>query len=1444
MAEEDIDIDIDIDGDEPDDQLGTAKNVSVGNSKASKTDSTDQLQKADGGESSVASGSGLASKSVAFVETESSMVDDFQIPDWVTQDYHVQAGFDAGDMDEKSRQMIESMLAEEEFYSGRPSKMTSTTGIKQATLSTSGAKAAPSRPKGNTGSSSKESADPTWSRNVHKSVPKTSTPDTKKRKSSAERLNAISSVDLPSHNTRWTSEEDDRLREGIRLHGYGNWKAIAAVVATRNPLQVKNHARHLAVSDRVPHDVSTNTSDGEGLDRRSSAANSADEDMADHSVSKKRHSRSKHVKRIDASGRAEGDIERYDGRARRAKSTTSESGNDDFTGSEFGATSGYDTDNDDDARSMTKSPSLSAKGGSRSNSIGLGTPSPGLRPLFSSSSLSSPYTVASQRTGISSMDEDEDIDVDIDSTDEDAANRMNLARNLRPFSHNTKSRSISPFSVSSTRSRLSSEFDSQSDRDLGDDDMDEVVESGSILKRPPAASPALSDNLGSSSDLYSNPTFNTSGSSISSIGAAGSFKPLLKDTQYHQQQQHQQYIQHLQKGGTLSHISLDKMANSPKERRTVSFGAVHVAELQPDINSYDEDEVHSSEDNGSSRKRGLSLSTSSFVQGSATATLPTGLAPPVNLIGMDPTLAGSMVVPSSLRNGSRHRINTKRTHSNQESDEDGYEEEEGSLGTGPRKVTHPAGILSLSRRSQKSLSKPKSSSAPSTSTPLVQGSSSGSSAPVHQDSHEQLPITPTMTMNSTAIVLPTTPTNMTPRILDKSTITEEETRVHSEFFCNKASKTPERYQRIRNTIIQAWEKSPSTYLTKTSVRSALKDCGDVNAIGRVHSWLESIGVINVGMTASSPGASLARPRNGGNNSSKKRGQSEDRGWSSSSSSSAPRRRSNLTVFNDLDDMDSVWVTPPLRRRRVRNERGEWVNESDLEGHVIEHNVHNIKEEKCHGSSRKSDRQGTDIFQLDDETFLERYGMTKEEMEEELEQERLAAQNAKYFAATELHPVNNKVPKNKRAGHLIRQSNRSYFHGEDGDEDDDGAMEAYFDEDGASGSLSGGNQYDPFRLVPLRRYNAQNQAPFRVKVSSDAMLIMDFHSHLAETEVIGLLGGLYDEDEKILFILGVFPCRSISTGLQCEMDPESDVEARFFFSSKGFVVVGWYHSHPTFEPNPSIRDIENQSEHQSMFRRHELNVEPFVGVIVSPFDPRNLSFLSKFQFLSVSEQVDARLNCRLPFAYDREITRTNELSVSVFQQLSDLVRYYRTYEHRVDLSLPLRRGESTTTRLDKLLKSISHHIFVDETNAKAFLSKIRELVIRGFQLDMPLNIGSISTANTTASASNSASASTPTSSATLAGPPLRPTTPTAVPTGTGTGAGKLQLSPSPTFATPSQPLTPVNADVTETTSKSPQKPQPNPTAPTPPPPPPPHEEHDTEDIDIDHTPFPQPLAPYP
>lgn len=46
-----------------------------------------------------------------------------------------------------------------------------------------------------------------------------------------------------------------------------------------------------------------------------------------------------------------------------------------------------------------------------------------------------------------------------------------------------------------------------------------------------------------------------------------------------------------------------------------------------------------------------------------------------------------------------------------------------------------------------------------------------------------------------------------------------------------------------------------------------------------------------------------------------------------------------------------------------------------------------------------------------------------------------------------------------------------------------------------------------------------------------------------------------------------------------MDPESEMRAREVFAEQGYGVVGWYHSHPTFEPQPSIRDIENQTSYQ-------------------------------------------------------------------------------------------------------------------------------------------------------------------------------------------------------------------------------------------------------------------------
>ena len=83
-------------------------------------------------------------------------------------------------------------------------------------------------------------------------------------------------------------------------------------------------------------------------------------------------------------------------------------------------------------------------------------------------------------------------------------------------------------------------------------------------------------------------------------------------------------------------------------------------------------------------------------------------------------------------------------------------------------------------------------------------------------------------------------------VIDRNIIQDLEKEHNMEFFMGRALKTPERYMKIRNYILAMWERTKPSYLFKTAVRGGLRNCGDVNSIGRVHAFLEDIGAINEG----------------------------------------------------------------------------------------------------------------------------------------------------------------------------------------------------------------------------------------------------------------------------------------------------------------------------------------------------------------------------------------------------------------------------------------------------------------------------------------------------------------------------------------------------------------------------------------------------------------------
>ncbi|CAJ1060107.1 histone H2A deubiquitinase MYSM1 [Xyrichtys novacula] len=346
--------------------------------------------------------------------------------------------------------------------------------------------------------------------------------------------------------------------------------------------------------------------------------------------------------------------------------------------------------------------------------------------------------------------------------------------------------------------------------------------------------------------------------------------------------------------------------------------------------------------------------------------------------------------------------------------------------------------------------------------------------------------------------------------MDLETISEDEKQAIPEFFEGRPSKTPERYLKIRNYILDQWMKSRPRYLNKTSVRPGLKNCGDVNCIGRIHTYLELIGAINFGCEQ----AVYNRPR------------VVDR-------SRQKEGRDVMEAYQLAQRLQSMRT----RKRRVRDTWGNWCDPKDLEGQTYEH------------------------------LSAEELARRREEMKNR--------------------------PKPCKSSRF-RES------------------------------------VDPFQLILCRSFGEDVQEPFQVIVCAETLLIMDMHAHVSRGEVIGLLGGTFNEEKKVLKISAAEPCNSVSTGLQCEMDPLSQTQACDMLSSLGFSVVGWYHSHPSFHPNPSVRDINTQDQFQSYFSR---GGAPFIGMIVSPYDPANRSPHSQTTCLLVRESLEPTGLQKLPYRFD-------------------------------------------------------------------------------------------------------------------------------------------------------------------------------------------------------------------
>ncbi|XP_034358269.1 deubiquitinase MYSM1 isoform X2 [Arvicanthis niloticus] len=429
--------------------------------------------------------------------------------------------------------------------------------------------------------------------------------------------------------------------------------------------------------------------------------------------------------------------------------------------------------------------------------------------------------------------------------------------------------------------------------------------------------------------------------------------------------------------------------------------------------------------------------------------------------------------------------------------------------------------------------------------------------------------------------------------IDRNVIQEEEKQAIPEFFEGRQTKTPERYLKIRNYILDQWEICKPKYLNKTSVRPGLKNCGDVNCIGRIHTYLELIGAINFGCEQ----AVYNRPQ--------------------------PVDKVRVTDRKDEEAAYQLaWRLQSMRtrRRRVRDPWGNWCDAKDLEGQTFEH-------------------------------------LSVEELARREEEEK--CKPIKFSKAS-------KLPK---------------------------------------------SSFDPFQLIPCNVFSEEKQEPFQVKVASEALLIMDLHAHVSMAEVIGLLGGRYSEAEKILEVCAAEPCNSLSTGLQCEMDPVSQTQASETLALRGYSVIGWYHSHPAFDPNPSLRDIDTQAKYQSYFSRGGAK---FIGMIISPYNRSNPLPYSQITCLVISEEVSPDGTYRLPYKFEVQQMLEEPQWELVFEKTKWIIEKYGL-SHSIPMDR-LFRQDSDLTCLQKLLECLRKTLskVANCFIAEEFLTQIENLFLSNYK----------------------------------------------------------------------------------------------------------------------------------
>lgn len=221
-------------------------------------------------------------------------------------------------------------------------------------------------------------------------------------------------------------------------------------------------------------------------------------------------------------------------------------------------------------------------------------------------------------------------------------------------------------------------------------------------------------------------------------------------------------------------------------------------------------------------------------------------------------------------------------------------------------------------------------------------------------------------------------------------------------------------------------------------------------------------------------------------------------------------------------------------------------------------------------------------------------------------------------------------------------------------------------------------------------------------------MIDFHCHLTTNEVCGYLGGTWDFNTHNLIITDTFPLLNTRFDRAKAVDCEYNIQKTML--EKNIQLVGWYHSHPRFDAQPTMRDCDKQMDYQIKLRgTSDTTYTPCVGFIFSSYDGEDVENEAKmlpFWVLPPPENRPSELARPMIMSYTTQ--QDEKLPDGIKEQMTACVNYYKQFQYEL-LDFAEMKMNDDVMALEKMKNSLFLKFPMEDQKSGALWNWIRELL---------------------------------------------------------------------------------------------------------------------------------------